>query len=270
VQDTVSATDRTFCEMASKRNSVIGPGPSGRVKQQASNGNGVLWALIPVKNLAAAKQRLKDRLGLHREEFVLAMLSDVLAAVADSRAIAGTAVVTSDPRVATLAAEQGLTVVEERGSEGLNAAIDQGVAAIRRMGATGVVVLPSDIPLLSGSELDRLIDTFEREAGGHPDHAIGMTAAAEGGGTNFLVTGILRDFAFQYGPDSYMIHSERAKADRRVVISMDSPAVSLDIDEPRQLSELLDFCARNVEFQRTQSWNFLHNTMGIDREMGTT
>jgi 2-phospho-L-lactate guanylyltransferase len=225
-----------------------------------------MWALIPVKNLAIAKQRLKARLGPHREAFAKAMLADVLAAVADSRVIVGTVVVTADPVVADVAAKRGLTVVQEHGSEGLNAAIDQGVDAIRRMGVTRVVILPSDIPLLTGAELDRLIGVFEREAGKRDDNAIGISPAAEGGGTNFLVLNIRGAFTFQYGPDSYMIHSEHARLDRRGVIAMHSPTVSLDIDEPRQIGELLDFCARHPEFQKTRTWKFLQDTMRVDRE----
>jgi len=225
-----------------------------------------LWALIPVKNLGTAKQRLRDRLGGHREEFAKAMLADVLAAVAESRAIAGTVVVTADPVVIAEAAKSGLTVVKEHGSEGLNAAIDQGVQAMRRMGVTRVVILPSDIPLLTGAELDRLIGVFEREAGKQGDNAIGISPSAEGSGTNFLVLNVRQAFAFQYGPDSYMIHSEHARLDRRGVIAMHSPTVSLDIDEPRQIGELLDFCARHPEFQKTQTWKFLHDTMRADGE----
>jgi 2-phospho-L-lactate guanylyltransferase len=239
---------------------------SGQAERTVCGKAGGLWALIPVKNLAIAKQRLRDRLGDHREEFAKAMLADVLAAVADSRAIAGTVVVTADPAVIAVATQSGLTVVKEHGSEGLNAAIDQGVEAIRRMGIARVVILPSDIPLLTGAELDRLIGEFEREAEKRDDNAIGISPSAEGSGTNFLVLSIRRAFAFQYGPDSYMIHSEHARLDRRGVIAMHSPTVSLDIDEPRQIGELLDFCARHPEFQKTQTWKFLHDTMRANGE----
>ena len=71
-------------------------------------------------------------------------------------------------------------------------------------------------------------------------------------------------FTFQYGPDSYMIHTEEARADQRKVISIHSPAISLDIDEERQVREFVDFCERNPEFQNTQSWKFLHNAVCID------
>jgi 2-phospho-L-lactate guanylyltransferase (CobY/MobA/RfbA family) len=81
-----------------------------------------------------------------------------------------------------------------------------------------------------------------------------------------MVLSIRHSFTFQYGPDSYMIHSDNARADQREVISIHSPTISLDIDEPRQLRELLDFFDRNPEFQKTQTWKFLHNTMRIDRK----
>ncbi len=56
--------------------------------------DGGIWAVIPVKDTTAAKQRLADAVPAHlRQALALAMLEDVLAAVTDVRGLAGIAVV---------------------------------------------------------------------------------------------------------------------------------------------------------------------------------
>ena len=67
-----------------------------------------LWALVPVKALEGAKQRLKNCLGADREGFTIAMLKDVLAALSESKEVSHITVVTDDPRVAAIAKQGGL------------------------------------------------------------------------------------------------------------------------------------------------------------------
>ena len=63
-----------------------------------------LFALVPVKVLGEAKQRLNVALGPDRRGLTLAMLKDVLSALADSSRIEQIAVVTADADVARAAA----------------------------------------------------------------------------------------------------------------------------------------------------------------------
>ena len=226
-----------------------------------------LWAVVPVKALAGAKQRLRDCMGPCREDFTLAMFTDVLAALADSTAITGIAVVTSDPRVADIAAGGGLLVVEEGQSTGLNAAIDLGIQAVRRLGGHNAVILPSDIPLVTGAELDRLIAAFNMQAVDAFDNAIGIGASTDGGGTNCLILGIRRPFTFQYGPGSFNIHRESAKAHQRDVFLLYSSTIALDIDEPRHVDELLAFYKQHPEFRKSATWKFLHDTIPFAQQV---
>ncbi len=208
-----------------------------------------LWAVVPVKELARAKQRLKACMGSFREDFTLAMLTDVLAALAGSNAVTGIAVVTADQRVAALAAERGLTVVEETGSRGLNAAIELGVEAVRRLGGWRVVILPADIPLLTGAEVDRLAGAFYEQAGTADDNAIGICPSQDKDGTNCLFLSTRQAFRFQYGPGSFNVHCESARERKRDAYSLCSAAIALDIDEPRHVEELLAFCAAAPRLQ---------------------
>ena len=67
-----------------------------------------IWVLIPVKETASAKSRLGSVVPPHlRQGLALAMLEDVLDAVAGVRNIAGLIVVTVDAAATVLAKEQG-------------------------------------------------------------------------------------------------------------------------------------------------------------------
>ena len=59
------------------------------------------------------------------------------------------------------------------------------------------------------------------------------------------------------------MHCDVARAEQRAVLAIQSPTISLDIDEPRQVNELLDFCQLHPEFRKTRTWKFLNNTKGI-------
>jgi 2-phospho-L-lactate guanylyltransferase len=219
-----------------------------------------LWALVPVKALTDAKQRLKDCLGEDREGFTVAMLQDVLAALIDSKEVSQVVVVTADDRVAAIAEQAGLLVIDENGSKGMNAAIDLGVEAIRNRGGQRVVILPADIPLMTAAEFDRVAADFEHQGRIEGNDFIGINPSTYRGGTNCIFLNTQQAFTFHYGPDSFSLHRDCAKRHRHRPISLYSPTISLDIDEERDLDALLAFCVRNPEFKETQTWKFLLNT----------
>jgi len=218
-----------------------------------------LWALVPVKSLSDAKQRLKDCLGADREEFTVAMLKDVLNALADSKEVSQVVVVTADTRVAAIAKQGGLLVVDENGSIGMNAAIDLGVEAIRNRGGQRVVILPADIPLMTGAEFDRIAGDFEQRAQYDGNNFIGINPSTYRGGTNCLFLNTQKVFTFHYGPDSFKLHRDSAESCHQRPISLYSPTISMDIDDKQDLDSLVSFCIRNPEFKETETWKFLLN-----------
>jgi 2-phospho-L-lactate guanylyltransferase len=76
--------------------------------------SGTTGAIVPVKVLAHAKRRLSSVLpDAVRQRLVLAMLQDVLAALAGAQSIDWLAVVSADQRVAALAQRHGVSVLPE-------------------------------------------------------------------------------------------------------------------------------------------------------------
>src|SRR5438132_4324024 len=92
-----------------------------------------IWAVVPVKDTALAKQRLAAAvLPPLRQALMLAMLEDVLAALAEASGLAGRLLVTTDPAATRLAAHYDAICMTERAHEGHTAAV---AAAARRLAA---------------------------------------------------------------------------------------------------------------------------------------
>ncbi len=225
-------------------------------KQVAPRDEG-LWALVPVKALQGAKQRLKKYLGADREGFTVAMLNDVLAALCESKEVSHIAVVTDDPRVAAIAEQGGLVVVEEVESKGLNEALELGRETIRQLGGHRIAIVPADIPLLTGTETDRIVHELQIQRQARGDGLTGIGPSKDLGGTNFLCIDTGRPFPLMFGPGSYRRHRESAIEHGSQPVSLSSPTISLDIDEDKDLDDFITFCLSNPEYQKTETWQFL-------------
>lgn len=215
------------------------------------------WAVIPVKVLGEAKQRLNATLGADRRGITLAMLTDVLSAVTESEKIARVAVVTADVEVAALATELGAGVIDEHEPRAMNSAIEQGVDHVRQSGGSRVVILPADLPLATGAELDRLMQLYENEQRSGGNSVIGITPSADGRGTNLLCLDANGEFQIGYGPGSFALHVERALQSNCRSMTLESSALSLDIDNRADLQLFIRTCLTDPRFKRTKTWKFL-------------
>ncbi len=227
--------------------------PTGRCGEE-------LWVLIPVKMLEDAKQRLRGSLGADTERLAVAMFKDVLAALAHARSATRVVVVTADPQVAEIAGQGGALVVGEKPPFGMISAIELGVSTIRKRGGKWIVILPADVPLLTGREFDRIAGEFEHEIQNEDYDAVGISPSADEGGTNCLFVNTQRVISLRYGPDSFRLHCESAVENGHRPIRLHSPTISMDVDEQPDLDALLAFCDRNPEFQQTETWQLLYNT----------
>jgi len=204
------------------------------------------WAIIPVKALAEAKQRLAPVLPPPaRRQLVLAMLQTVLAAVTEAKGIAATLVVTPDPDVAQLALGTGAQVLRERGARGLNAAVRAGLARAAAEGATRALVLPADVPLVTSGELSGLIGSAA--AAGAPRAT--LVPAADGEGTNAMLLDPPGALVPRFGPGSYLRHLAQALARRLDVEVVHLPGLAGDIDCPGDLDRLLVPAPQLAHFQ---------------------
>lgn len=192
-----------------------------------------VWAAIPVKGLAGAKQRLSALLdSAQREALAAAMLEDVLTAVAASR-VAGILVNTADPRSATLVRRYGAHVVSEDADSGHTGAVAGMSRWLSRQGKAAMLALPGDIPLLRPAELDALI-AAAREA---PSFAI--APAHDELGSNAVLCAPPDAVRLRFGDDSYFPHLAAARREGLEPVVVRAEGIGLDIDHPVDLRALL-------------------------------
>jgi hypothetical protein len=93
-----------------------------------------VWAIVPIKEIVFAKQRLAKALSpARRQELAVAMFEDVMQALSASHGLAGIAVVTLDQNAMQIAARWGAEVWTDSAREGHTGAV---TAAARRLAAT--------------------------------------------------------------------------------------------------------------------------------------
>jgi len=216
-----------------------------------------LWALVPVKSLTRSKQRLKSCLGPDRPGLTIAMLRDVLDALVRSREVTRIAVVTADPLVSGIADRKGALVIDEAEANGMNEALELGMDTIGRIGGQLLVIVPADVPLMTGPEIDRVVHELQLQRQARVNDVTGIGPSKDRGGTNFFCLDTRWPLPLMYGPDSYRRHRECAIENGIQPISLHSAAIALDIDEHKDLDEFITFCRSNPEYQETETWQFL-------------
>ncbi|MCS0504219.1 2-phospho-L-lactate guanylyltransferase [Ancylobacter mangrovi] len=195
-----------------------------------------IWAVVPVKEVALAKQRLASSLPPSlRQALVRAMMRDVLAALQAARGLAGTVVVTADAEAGLLAREHGARLIFERSVRGLNLAVAEAAARLRVDGAAGMLVLPADIPSVTPLEISDLVASHTRTPG------VSLVPAHDGQGTNALLVSPPDLMTFSYGPMSCSLHAGSAQALGIAPVVHDParfPGLALDVDLPRDIERL--------------------------------
>jgi 2-phospho-L-lactate/phosphoenolpyruvate guanylyltransferase len=193
-----------------------------------------LWAVLPVKDLPRAKQRLagvlsaEERLGLS-----FAMLQDVLSALAASGGLGGILLVTRDPAARRLAVRYGARVLVEQENRGHTAATSLGASILAQERVAGMVQVPADIPLIRPDDIAALL----RAHGEAP--AVTLAASRDRRGTNALLCSPPDALPLSFGDDSFFAHRCRAQSlgiEPRIV---ERPGLALDIDTPDDLAAFL-------------------------------
>jgi 2-phospho-L-lactate/phosphoenolpyruvate guanylyltransferase len=180
-----------------------------------------LWAVVPVKDMAHAKQRLAGVLGAaERVALFAAMLEDVLAALAASEGLVGILVVTRDPQARDLATRYGARVLIEAANRGHTAASTLGAAALAEEGAVGMVQVPADLPLVTAEDIDVVLRAHAQAP------SITLAPSRDRRGSNAVACSPPDLLPLRFGDDSFYPHLER-------------PGLALDVDTPADLAAFL-------------------------------
>jgi len=190
------------------------------------------WVVVLIKDFDSAKQRLRPAMGV-RSRRALARRNARLA-VAAAAAGDHVLVVAGSEEVAEVAGALGVEVLLEPREEGQNVAARRGINHAVADGAAAVLVLSSDLPLVTRDAVAGLIRYASRLS---PPAAVAVPALGRGG-TNALYLRPPDAIGLHFGDES--LAKFRADADSRGVelVIHHSEAMALDLDEPADLARL--------------------------------
>ena len=194
-----------------------------------------ITAVIPVKQLANAKQRLSSFLSASdRAALFSAMVRDVLTAVEACSLIDQIMVVTNDLEVSELGKEYDAKIHPEPQRPGLIESVTEAARDLSLAGVSTMVFLPGDVPLVSAEELESVLEGF----GSSNEAEFLIVPAADLGGSNCVVCSPPDCITFGFGEDSFRRHLSIARELGLNPTVMRLPGIGLDIDTPNDLREL--------------------------------
>jgi 2-phospho-L-lactate guanylyltransferase len=177
-------------------------------------------AVLPIKRFERAKQRL-DRPA--KDALAVGMATDVLRALAGAARLDRVFVVTGDASAKERAIEHGAEVVDEPSLAGHSGAASLGVARAIELGATRVLLVPGDCPLLRAEDVDGLLAR-------HEGPGVVVVPDRHRTGTNALLLSPPDAIVPAFGPGSCERHVGLAR-DAGVAVSIDEvPALLMDVD----------------------------------------
>jgi 2-phospho-L-lactate/phosphoenolpyruvate guanylyltransferase len=188
--------------------------------------------LIPIKNTSGAKQRLASVLDQpSRTRLAQAMLHDVLSALHEWNDCPRVGVVTGDPFAIQLAKKYGFDLIPDAEDPGETAAIKIATRLCVEWGEQDTLVIPADIPLVQGWELEEILKHA-------PVQGSVLVPAADGRGTNAAYRRPGNLFPLRFGNDSFKPHRAAAQATGKPCVVLNLPSVAVDVDNPEDLHEL--------------------------------
>lgn len=206
---------------------------------------GGIWAVVPVKDLQAAKQRLSPLLSAsERAALSLAMLADVLAALTTARddpdnPLCGVLVVAREQAVQDWARQRDVDVMAEAENRGYGEAVSDAGQRLAADGAAAILVLPGDLPLLGAEDVKAVLAALQASA------SVVLAPSGDESGTNALACKPPTVLPPAFGVDSFRRHRDIAKALGLSVALVRRPGLALDIDSAE---DLRTFLALDSEF----------------------
>jgi 2-phospho-L-lactate guanylyltransferase len=192
-----------------------------------------VWIVVVARVGPGAKTRLARVLAAaDRRRLALAMLADVLE-VCTRAGLNGTLAVVDLPAAQAVAERADAIALADPGRGDMNAAVAAGLRAVRERGARTALVLPGDVPLISATDVQALV-----EAAGQAPRAVIVGASHDQQGTNALLLRPLDVIVPAFGPPSLARHLEAGLAAGALTLARADLGLALDIDTPADLTTL--------------------------------
>lgn len=205
---------------------------------------GGVWVAVPFKGPVGSKRRLAGLLDeSERARLSLAMLDGVLDAALRSDRVARVLVMLpagapppdrEDARLEFISEtpEDGPSAVDSAAVDGLNRAITQAQAAAQTAGASSLLTLPSDLPLIDAEDVDALMAAAD-------DEGVVISPDRVSEGTNALLLSPPTGIRPSFGVGSFERHQRLAAEAKLPVTVVRRWGLALDLDTPADVLRLL-------------------------------
>jgi 2-phospho-L-lactate guanylyltransferase len=193
-----------------------------------------IWAVVPIKELDGAKQRLAPLLTpAQRRALIEVMMSEVLEEITNTSGLAGVLVVTLDPHATTLALRLGARVVTDGARDGHTGSVSAGLRLLAKEGRDGMLTLPADIPAVTSQEISLVV-------GAHlPGPSFTISPAHDHQGSNTVICSPPDAVPLRFGDNSYYPHLDAAQRCGIEPTVIHQPGIAMDIDHPVDLAMFL-------------------------------
>ena len=216
--------------------------------------------LVPIKNTAAAKQRLSSILDQPaRTQLAQAMLTDVLSALHGWKDRPRVGIVTSDPYAVKLAHEYQFEVVPDPDNPGETGAIEMATWECVERGEDSTLVIPADIPLMQAWELEVILQQA-------PAEGAVLVPAGDGRGTNAAFRRPANLFPLRFGNDSFKPHHAAAQATGKPCIVLQLPGIGVDVDNPADLQQLVFLAGETRAQVLARGWNVADRILAAESD----
>ena len=196
-----------------------------------------VWAILPLKNLGGVKTRLEGVLTKEeRQRLVKAMAEDVFVALKAAKGLAGIAVVSHDEEVAAWARAHSLVLIDDTQAKGLSAAVSLAANHLTKKGATAMLCVLADIPLVVPGNFDAILEAHADSS--DTPHLI-IAPSRDGDGSNCMLIAPPDAIPFHYGGGSCKAHLKEAKTRNLVTTVLDLSGTGHDIDTREDLLDLV-------------------------------
>ena len=188
------------------------------------------WAIVPVKPLRRGKSRLA---GVLTEEERLDLNSQLLIHTVDTlkeiSEIEHVLVVSRDQAALSLARAHGARTVQENGAPELNIALTRATIVAKRYATRGVLIIPSDLPMISKEDVYAMLELVKDPP------VVVVVPDRKKEGTNALLVCPVGLIEYDYGPNSFERHCQRARQAGARLEICELPSLALDMDVPEDL-----------------------------------
>jgi 2-phospho-L-lactate guanylyltransferase len=189
-----------------------------------------LWAIVPVKPLRRGKSRLanvlseEERADLNRK--LLVHTIDTLIEIPEIEQVL---VVSRDQGALALAREHGARTVQENGAPQLNIALARATVVAKNYVTRGVLIVPADLPLISAEDVRAMLEKVQNPP------VVVVAPDRHHQGTNALLVCPVGLIDYDFGPDSFQRHCDRAQEAGARLEICELPSLALDVDLPEDL-----------------------------------